>query len=103
MSSQPADRPEWPLPNPRARKGKRDTFFWRIRESSTCEAGKVLGGLQEGNVSEAEGSVPTKGRQAQLVQDLGDRTVVWKGRLTRDLEVWGVRPSPGQVFAGPGL
>ena len=51
--------------------GKRDTFFWRIREPSTWEAGKVLGGLQEGNVSEAEGSVPTKGGQEQFVQDLG--------------------------------
>ena len=67
--------------------GKRDTFFWRIREPSTWEADKVLGGLQVGIVSVAEGSVPTKGGQEQFVQDLGDRTAVWKGRLTGDPEV----------------
>lgn len=36
------------------------------------------GGLQEGRVFGAEGSIPTKG----------------------DPRVWGVRPSPGQVFEG---
>lgn len=46
---------------PQGLEGKGDTFFWGIREPSTQKPGKVLGGLQEGRISGAEGSILTKG------------------------------------------